>query len=256
MDDAAAELDDALERPCHVGHPEVGQREAVARPAAPLVQAEGRPVAVGLDPLALPGLARRERDPEQPLPEGARAAQVVGRELDQIERHHPFSLCRRVRSSRYRREPMSPFEVRELVRRLQAAYPEPPLAEETEKLYERMLVDLDFAAVDPVVDELIATTMKLPTVSRIRRAVIEPTLEIPTADEAWLAVQTREGATHELVAHVARLVGGGYNIRTSSDPELTRVRFVKVYDELRRKAVDRALAEGVRAQRMNLQQAS
>ena len=132
---------------------------------------------------------------------------------------------------------MSPVAVRERVRRLQAAYPDPPLAEETEKLYERMLVDLDFAAVDPVVDELIATAMKLPTVSRIRRAV-------------------RAGATHELVAHVARLVGGGYNIRTSSDPELTRVRFVKVYDELRRKAVDRALAEGVRAQRMKLQQAS
>jgi hypothetical protein len=153
-------------------------------------------------------------------------------------------------------KPMSPFEVRELVRRLRAAYPEPPLAEESEKLYERMLVDLDFAVVDPVVDELIATTMKLPTVSRIRRAVIEPTLEIPTADEAWLAVQMREGAVHELVAHVARLVGGSYNIRTSSDPELTRVRFVKVYDELRRKAVDRALADGVRAQRLKLQQAS
>jgi hypothetical protein len=153
-------------------------------------------------------------------------------------------------------EPMSPFEVRELVRRLRAAYPDPPLAEESEKLYERMLVDLDFAAVDPVVDELIATMMKLPTVSRIRRAVIEPTLSIPTADEAWLAVQMREGAVHELVAHVARLVGGGYNIRTSSDPELTRVRFVKVYDELRRKAVDRALADGVRAQRLKLQQAS
>jgi hypothetical protein len=151
---------------------------------------------------------------------------------------------------------MSPFDVRELVRRLRAAYPDPPLSEETEKLYERMLVDLDFAMVDPVVDELIATTMKLPTVSRIRRAVIEPTLAIPTADEAWLAVQTREGSAHELVGHVARLVGGGYNIRTSSDPELTRVRFVKVYDELRRKAVDRALADGVRAQRLKLQQAS
>jgi len=98
--------------------------------------------------------------------------------------------------------------------------------------------------------------MKLPTVSRIRREVVEPTLDIPTADEGWLAVQSRAGDLHELVAHVARLVGGTYNIRTSADPELTRVRFVKVYDELRRKAVDRALAEGVRAQRMKLQQAS
>ncbi len=151
---------------------------------------------------------------------------------------------------------MSPFEVRELVRRLRAAYPDPPLDEETAQLYERMLVDLEFADVDPVVDDLIATTMKLPTVSRIRRDVVEPRLAIPTADEAWLAVQSREAASHDLVSHVCRLVGGGYTIRTSSDPELTRVRFVKVYDDLRRKTVDRALAEGIRAQRLKLQQAS
>ena len=151
---------------------------------------------------------------------------------------------------------MTPFEVRELVRRLRAAYPEPPLSDDSADLYARMLVDLPYEAVDPVIDELIATAMKLPTVSRIRRAVVEPTLDIPTADEAWLAVQTRAGDLHDLVTQVVRLVGGTYNIRTSVDPELARVRFVKVYDELRRKAVDRALAEGVRAQRLRLKQAS
>jgi hypothetical protein len=151
---------------------------------------------------------------------------------------------------------VTPFEVREIVRRLAAAYPDPPLGDESAELYARMLVDLPYDTVDEVVDELIATAMKLPTVSRIRRAVVEPTLDIPTADEAWLAVQTRTADLHELVAHVARLVGGTYNIRTSADPELARVRFVKVYDELRRKAVDRALAEGVRAQRLKLQAAS
>jgi hypothetical protein len=145
---------------------------------------------------------------------------------------------------------VTPFEVRELVRRLGAAYPDPPLSDESADLYARMLVDLPYEAVDPVVDELIATAMKLPTVSRIRRSVVEPTLDIPTADEAWLAIQTHSRELHELVAQVVRLVGGTYNIRTSADPELARVRFVKVYDELRRKAVDRALAEGVRAQRL------
>ena len=151
---------------------------------------------------------------------------------------------------------MTPFEVREIVRRLRAAYPDPPLGDESADLYARMLIDLPYEAVDPVVDELIATAMKLPTISRIRRSVVEPTLAIPTADEAWLAVQTHAGDLHELVAQVARLVGGTYNIRTSADPELARVRFVKVYEELRRKAVDRALAEGVRSQRLKLQQAS
>ena len=61
---------------------------------------------------------------------------------------------------------MTPFEVREIVRRLRAAYPDPPLGDESADLYARMLVDLPYEAVDPVVDELIATAMKLPTVSQ------------------------------------------------------------------------------------------
>ena len=109
--------------------------------------------------------------------------------------------------------------------------------------------------VDPAVDELIATMLKLPTVSRVRRFVIEPKLDIPTAEEAWLAVQSR-GELHELVKRAVNLLGGTFNIRTSEDPELTRVRFAKVYDELRRKEVDQQLAAGIRAQRMKLSTAS
>jgi hypothetical protein len=130
------------------------------------------------------------------------------------------------------------------------------LKDETRKLYERMLTDLSYERADAVVDELIATTMRLPTISRVRRAIIEPELGIPTADEGWLAVQTREPELHELVAHVARLLGGTFNIRTSDDPELTRVRFVKVYEQLYREAVDEALAAGVRAERLRLSKAS
>jgi len=130
------------------------------------------------------------------------------------------------------------------------------MSEETQKLYERMLVDLSYERADGAVDDLIATTMRLPTISRVRRSTIEPDLGIPTADEAWVAVQTRQTELHELVAHVTRLLGGTYNIRTSEDPELTRVRFVKVYEQLSRKAVDEALADGVRAERMRLPKAS
>lgn len=151
---------------------------------------------------------------------------------------------------------MSPHEAGELVRRLRAAYPDPPMEEETQKLYARMLQDLAYDDVDAIVDELIATVMKLPTISRIRRAVIEPTLNIPATDEAWTAIQARQGEVHELVAQAARLLGGTYNIRTSEDPELTRVRFAKVYDQLYRKAVDRALADGIRSARMKLPRAS
>jgi hypothetical protein len=151
---------------------------------------------------------------------------------------------------------MSPFEVRELVNRLAAAYPDPAVTKETRKIYERMLADLPYEKADAVVDELIATVMRLPTISRIRRAIIEPELGIPTADEAWVAIQTHQGELHELVQHVARLMGGSYNIRTSDDPELSRVRFVKVYEQFFRKAVDEALSDGIRAERLRLPKAS
>lgn len=151
---------------------------------------------------------------------------------------------------------MAPHQARELVRRLRAAYPDPPIDDDTVELYTRMLQDLRYEDVDPVVDDLIATTMKLPTISRIRRAVIEPSLDIPTTEEAWVAVQKQHAEPHDLVRRAAALLGGSYNIRTSSEPELTRVRFAKVYDQLYRKAVDEALAAGVRAQRLQLRPAS
>ena len=82
--------------------------------------------------------------------------------------------------------------------------------------------------------------------------VIEPKLDIPTSEEAWVVVQSH-GEMHDLVKRAAFLLGGSYNIRTSADPELTRVRFAKVYDDLRRKEVDAQLAAGIRAQRMRLE---
>jgi hypothetical protein len=151
---------------------------------------------------------------------------------------------------------MSPHEIKELVTRLQAAYPDPPLSDETAELYTRMLSDLDYAEAGRAVDELIATAMRLPTISRIRRNVIEPKLGFPTAEEAWIAVQGHESGVHELVSRTAYLMGGSFNIRTSADPELTRVRFAKVYEALHRKAVDQALTMTLRARRMKLPNAS
>ena len=96
----------------------------------------------------------------------------------------------------------------------------------------------------------------MPTVSRVRRALIEPELDIPTAEEAWAAVQTKQAEVHPLVRRICTLMGGSYNIRTSEDPELTRVRFFKAYEPMHRKEVDQALAAGIRAARMKLSQAS
>lgn len=123
---------------------------------------------------------------------------------------------------------------------------------ETHTLYSRLLADLDYADADAAIDNLIATTMKLPSISRVRRAVIEPMLELPTTEEAWVALQSRAEHVHPLVRRAATLMGGSFNLRTSSDPELTRVRFAKVYGELRRAAVDAALKTRARSVRMRL----
>jgi hypothetical protein len=68
--------------------------------------------------------------------------------------------------------------------------------------------------------------MRLPRISRIRRAVIEPTLDIPTTERAWVALQSHAGDIQPLVSRAARLMG-----------------VAKVYDELRRTAVDSALVD-------------
>lgn len=147
---------------------------------------------------------------------------------------------------------MTTNQVSELVKRLEAAFPDPPMQDDTRKVYERLLVDLDYPETDAAIDTLIMTSGKLPTIGKIRRAVIEPLLDLPTAEEAWVAIQSRQPDLNPLAARAATLMGGSFNIRTSDDPELTRVRFAKVYDELRRQVVDAAIANRARNKRMKL----
>ena len=94
MHDVPAEFDDPLERSGHVLDAKLRKREPVARPAPPLVQPERRPVGLGLQALALRSPPLVERQSEQPFPELPRPREVIGRKLDQIDRRHPFSLCR------------------------------------------------------------------------------------------------------------------------------------------------------------------
>jgi hypothetical protein len=85
VDDAAAELGDALERRGDVVDLEVGQRERVPGPAAAFVHADGRCAGAGLPARALPLAALLELGFQQAAPEAQRALRVVGRELDQLE---------------------------------------------------------------------------------------------------------------------------------------------------------------------------
>ena len=89
MNDAPSQLDETLERLRKIRDAEVGQRKTIARAAATLVQPERRVSLTALQARAFALLPLVEGHVEQRLPEASRARQVIGGELDQIERHRP-----------------------------------------------------------------------------------------------------------------------------------------------------------------------
>src|SRR2546423_6202770 len=66
---------------------------------------------MALQALALRGAPPIESQPEQPFPELSRPRKVIGRKLDQVDRHHPFSLCRLAPVCRYRRAVTTAAEI-------------------------------------------------------------------------------------------------------------------------------------------------
>ena len=133
-------------------------------------------------------------------------------------------------------------QAQRIVIELFAAYPEVKTREETFPIYVRYLVDLEKAAVEEALEELIATSTTLPTIAAIRRHVIEEELELPTAAEAWVAINDRErnDELHELAKAARELLGGSWAIRTSDAPNATRAQFLKIYDDLRERALSDA----------------
>src|SRR5436309_7509890 len=66
---------------------------------------------MALQTLALRSAPPIKSQPEQPFPELPRPRKVIGRKLDQIDRHHPFSLCRLASVRRYRRTVTTAAEI-------------------------------------------------------------------------------------------------------------------------------------------------
>lgn len=135
---------------------------------------------------------------------------------------------------------MTVAEAQKLVALLVAAYPEVELREETVPTYVRFLVDLDRRAAEEAVEDLIATSVAMPTAAAIRRQVINEELQLPTAAEAWISVSdtaSKAEELHELAKEARELLGGSWAIRTSDQPSITRAQYLKIYDELREKTL-------------------
>ena len=138
---------------------------------------------------------------------------------------------------------MTVDQAQKLVTLLVASYPEVQPREETFATYVRFLVDLDKAAAEEAIEELISVSTKMPTIAAIRRRVIEVELALPTAAEAWIAISDTTRKTdelHELAKKARELLGGSWAIRTSGKPAVTRAQYFKIFEELRDKALHEA----------------
>ena len=134
-------------------------------------------------------------------------------------------------------------QAQKLVTLLVASYPEVQPREETFATYVRFLVDLDKAAAEEAIEELISVSTTMPTIAAISRRVIEEELALPTAAEAWIAISDTTRKTdelHELAKKARELLGGSWAIRTSGNPAVTRAQYFKIFEELRDKALHKA----------------
>lgn len=149
---------------------------------------------------------------------------------------------------------MNPVEAAEIVGMITIAYPVPAWEFETQKLWQRMLSDLDVAMTTEVIEHWIRTCDERPTIAAIRRGVADrqfvtrdgAKLFLPP-DEAWDFVdgcfgtvgQYREFPdTHPLVKQAVERMGW-VSMCASTNKDVLRGQFRHAYTPL----LERSLAE-------------
>lgn len=149
---------------------------------------------------------------------------------------------------------MEPVEAAEIVGMITIAFPIPAWEFETQKLWQRMLSDLDVTMTTEVVERWIRTRDERPTIAAIRRGVADRHLGNATGaklflppDEAWEYVQRQFGATgqynpfpdeHPLVKEAVERMGWIAMCR-SDNLDVLRGQFRHAYTPL----LERSLAE-------------
>jgi len=140
---------------------------------------------------------------------------------------------RSVRASADTDPAVKSHDAKAVVEQLLAAYPGTATREQTASIYTKYLSSLDKEATERVVENLIASSIELPTIAEIRAAVVNAELQLPTPLEAWRAASTKGSDLHPLVRDVCDLFGGTYNIRSAEQPTIMRAQFLKAYTERR-----------------------
>ncbi len=142
---------------------------------------------------------------------------------------------------------MTEIEAQQLVTMLALAFPDgwrfldEQQQDDTQALYRRMILDLDYIDVDRAIVRLIATCKKMPAIADIRAATVAVTAgREHTGGEAWGALREMIEANgerrHPEIGDpvLARCVDamGWRRLCLSSDHMADRSQFIRLYDEL------------------------
>lgn len=127
-----------------------------------------------------------------------------------------------------------------LVEKLQAGFPHQALTAAQAETYAQYFRDLDVAATEALIEELIASSVEFPRIAELRRPIIEAAAGIPDPAEAYRSLSEPGGDVHELAREVRELMGGVWAFKTSENPSITRAQFLKLYAEKREELLRKA----------------
>ena len=132
---------------------------------------------------------------------------------------------------------------------LRDAYPRADFPDGTIELYATMLAPYDDDRVVAAVRRLVTRERFLPAISEILREVIEASLALPTAPEAYqmLGDRTQIGDLPTVVLATLKELGGRWEYDHTENPGIWRAQFLKAYD-VRREAAIRAQLDAPYAQ--------
>lgn len=117
---------------------------------------------------------------------------------------------------------------------LRAAFPRQEFPPISVQIYVRALADLDASVIHSAACVLIGRSKWMPSIAEIRREAAEQLLNLPTATEAWLMVNSpigRAGAPPP-VKRAIEVIGGEWTIKSQAADSVER-RFRAAYTEIR-----------------------
>lgn len=155
---------------------------------------------------------------------------------------------------------MTQAEVAKIVAVLLAAFPQSRATPQTSQVYERMLADLDYPAVNAAVERLLATAKFMPTIAEIRETALTLAVgEQKPGGQEWGTVLKAIGrwgtyrvpgvdfkfddpVTAQCVAAM-----GWENLCASENQQADRARFTELYDKLAVQERRKQLSDGLPA---------